>query len=61
MKIRNEFGVALITKKLREGILSWFKHVHEIQPSVAIKIVETIKIEGVRRRGRTIRKWVLEN
>ncbi|KAE8694700.1 Spermidine synthase 2 [Hibiscus syriacus] len=40
-----------------EGRLRWFGHVLRRQPSDAVRRVESITVDGARRRGRPRRKW----
>ena len=54
---RTLLGVAPITEKLREGRLRWFGRVYRRQPTDVVRRVETISVEGVRRRVRPRRKW----
>ncbi|KAE8672387.1 hypothetical protein F3Y22_tig00111842pilonHSYRG00069 [Hibiscus syriacus] len=55
--IRMSLGVVLVSEKLREGRLRWFGHVLRQQPSDAVRRVESITVDGARRRGRPRRKW----
>ncbi|KAE8726473.1 Glutathione reductase, cytosolic [Hibiscus syriacus] len=55
--IRMSLGVVPVAEKLREGRLRWFGHVLRRQPSDAVRRVESITVDGARRRGRPRRKW----
>ncbi|KAE8689168.1 hypothetical protein F3Y22_tig00110940pilonHSYRG00061 [Hibiscus syriacus] len=55
--IRMSLGVVSVSEKLREGRLRWFGHVLRRLPSDAVKRVESITVDGARRRGRPRRKW----
>ncbi|KAE8675269.1 HAD-superfamily hydrolase, subfamily IG, 5'-nucleotidase isoform 2 [Hibiscus syriacus] len=55
--IRMSLGVMLVSEKLREGRLRWFGHVLRRLPSDAVRRVESITVDGARRRGRPRRKW----
>ncbi|KAE8664803.1 hypothetical protein F3Y22_tig00112738pilonHSYRG00472 [Hibiscus syriacus] len=55
--ITMSLGVVPIPEKLREGRLRWFGHVLRRQPSDAVRRVESITVDGARRRGRPRRKW----
>ncbi|KAE8683252.1 Transmembrane amino acid transporter family protein isoform 3 [Hibiscus syriacus] len=56
--IRMSLGVVHVSEKLREGRLRWFGHVLRRQPSDAVRRVESIIVDGARRRRRPRRKWV---
>ncbi|GKF60704.1 hypothetical protein Tco_0177490 [Tanacetum coccineum] len=43
---------------MREGRLRWFGHVKKRPQSAPVKRVESIIIDGARRRGRLMLKWV---
>ncbi|KAE8728970.1 Detected protein of unknown function [Hibiscus syriacus] len=55
--IRMSLGAVPVSEKLREGRLRWFGHVLRRQPSDTIRRVESIIVDGARRRGRPRRKW----
>ncbi|KAE8722033.1 Phosphoenolpyruvate/phosphate translocator 2 isoform 2 [Hibiscus syriacus] len=55
--IRMSLGVVPVSEKLREGRLRWFGHVLRRLPSDVVKRVESITVDGARRRGRPRRKW----
>ncbi|KAE8701868.1 Leucine-rich receptor-like protein kinase family protein isoform 2 [Hibiscus syriacus] len=55
--IRMSLGAVSVSEKLREGRLRWFGHVLRRQPSDAVRRVESITVDGARRRGRPKRKW----
>lgn len=55
--VMNELGVMSIIDKLRERRLCWFGHVHRKQPSVVVRRVEMITLEGAKSRGQPRRKW----
>ncbi|KAE8668068.1 Armadillo repeat-containing protein LFR [Hibiscus syriacus] len=55
--IRMSLGVMPVSEKLREGRLRWFGHVLRRLPSDAVRRVESITVDGARRRGRPRRKW----
>ncbi|KAE8700250.1 hypothetical protein F3Y22_tig00110557pilonHSYRG00102 [Hibiscus syriacus] len=55
--IRMSLGVVHVSEKLREGRLRWFGHVLRRKPSDAVRRVESITVDGARRRGRPRRKW----
>ncbi|KAE8684176.1 Zeta-carotene desaturase [Hibiscus syriacus] len=54
--IRMSF-VVLVSEKLREGRLRWFGHVLRRQLLDAVRRVESITVNGAKRRGRPRRKW----
>ncbi|KAE8732314.1 hypothetical protein F3Y22_tig00002237pilonHSYRG01639 [Hibiscus syriacus] len=56
--IMMSLGVVPVSKKLREGRLRWFGHVLRRQPSDVVRRVESITVDGARRRGRPRRKWI---
>ncbi|KAE8671433.1 Hydroxyproline-rich glycoprotein family protein [Hibiscus syriacus] len=49
-------GDGVCIEKLRKGRLRWFEHVLRRQPSDAVRRVESITVNGARRRGRPRRK-----
>ncbi|KAE8701730.1 Mechanosensitive ion channel protein 2 [Hibiscus syriacus] len=49
--IRMSLGVVSVSEKLMEGRLRWFGHVLRRQPSDAVRRVESITVDGARRRG----------
>ncbi|KAE8684196.1 myosin-J heavy chain-like isoform X2 [Hibiscus syriacus] len=55
--IRMSLGVMPVSEKLREGRLRWFGHVLRRQPSDTVRRVESITVDGARKRGRPRRKW----
>ncbi|KAE8736173.1 putative Mechanosensitive ion channel domain-containing protein [Hibiscus syriacus] len=55
--IRMSLGVVPVSENLREGRLRWFGHVLRRQPSDTVRRVESITVDGARRRGRPRRKW----
>ncbi|KAE8680930.1 hypothetical protein F3Y22_tig00111358pilonHSYRG00037 [Hibiscus syriacus] len=55
--IRMSLGVVPVSEKLRERRLQWFGHVLRRQPSDAVRRVESITVDGARRRGRPRLKW----
>ncbi|KAE8665951.1 RING/U-box superfamily protein with ARM repeat domain isoform 1 [Hibiscus syriacus] len=55
--IRMSLGVVSVSEKLREGRLRWFGHVLRRLPSDAVRRVESITVDGARRKGRPRRKW----
>ncbi|KAE8681859.1 Detected protein of unknown function [Hibiscus syriacus] len=55
--IRMSLGVVSIPEKLREGRLRWFGNVFRRKPSDAVRRVESITVDGARRRRRPRRKW----
>ncbi|GJW87601.1 retrovirus-related pol polyprotein LINE-1 [Tanacetum coccineum] len=54
---RINLQVATIVNKMREGRLRWFGHVKRRLQSTPIRRVETIVVDGVRRRGRPKLRW----
>ncbi|GKF23609.1 hypothetical protein Tco_0075931, partial [Tanacetum coccineum] len=48
---------ATIVNKMREGRLRWFGHVKRRPQSAPVRRVETIVVDGVRRRGRPKLRW----
>ena len=54
---RDKLGVAPISDKLREGRLRWFGHVRRRRTSEPVRRVESITVDGLRRRGRPKRTW----
>ncbi|KAL6535707.1 hypothetical protein OROHE_012551 [Orobanche hederae] len=54
---RNVLEVAPISAKVREGRLRWFGHVRRRQASAPVRRVESLLVEGGRRRGRPRRTW----
>ncbi|KAE8708554.1 homeobox-leucine zipper protein ATHB-12-like isoform X1 [Hibiscus syriacus] len=54
---KDVLGVVPISEKLREGRLRWFGHVLRRQPSDAVRRVESITVDGTRRRRRPRWKW----
>ncbi|KAE8676679.1 putative beta-D-xylosidase 2-like [Hibiscus syriacus] len=50
-------GVMSVSEKMREGRLRWFGHVLRRLPSDAVRRVESITVDGARRKGRPRRKW----
>ncbi|KAE8657603.1 hypothetical protein F3Y22_tig00116989pilonHSYRG00686 [Hibiscus syriacus] len=54
---KDVLGVVPVSEKLREGRLRWFGHVLRRQSSDAVRRVESITVDGARRRGRPRRKW----
>ncbi|KAE8702559.1 Pentatricopeptide repeat-containing protein, putative isoform 1 [Hibiscus syriacus] len=55
--IRMSLGVVPVSEKLREGRLRWFGHVLRRLPSDVVRRVESITVDGARRRGQPRRKW----
>ncbi|KAE8696948.1 Methylcrotonoyl-CoA carboxylase subunit alpha [Hibiscus syriacus] len=56
-KDHDVLGVVPVSEKLREGRLRWFGHVLRRLPSDVVRRVESITVDGARRRGRPRRKW----
>ncbi|KAE8723401.1 hypothetical protein F3Y22_tig00012443pilonHSYRG00002 [Hibiscus syriacus] len=56
-KDHDVLGVVSVSEKLREGRLRWFGHVLRRLPSDAVRRVESITVDGARRKGRPRRKW----
>ena len=61
-RIRNEvfrerLGVASIADKIKEGRLRWFGQVKRRQMTSPVRSVETLIVEGKRRRGRPKVTW----
>ncbi|GJY29823.1 retrovirus-related pol polyprotein LINE-1 [Tanacetum coccineum] len=54
---RRNLQVATIVNKMREGRLRWFGHVKRRPQSAPVRRVETIVVDGVRRRGRPKLRW----
>ncbi|GJR80006.1 retrovirus-related pol polyprotein LINE-1 [Tanacetum coccineum] len=54
---RKNLQVATIINKMREGRLRWFAHVKRRPQSAPVRRVETIVVDGVRRRGRPKLRW----
>ncbi|GKA21145.1 retrovirus-related pol polyprotein LINE-1 [Tanacetum coccineum] len=54
---RRNLQVATIVNKMREGRLRWFGHVKRRPQSILVRRVETIFVDGVRRRGRPKLRW----
>ncbi|KAL6574586.1 hypothetical protein OROMI_011871 [Orobanche minor] len=54
---RSELQFAPFSVKVREGRLRWFDHVRRRLASAPVRKVETISVEGMRRRGRPRRTW----
>ncbi|KAL6554903.1 hypothetical protein OROGR_006161 [Orobanche gracilis] len=48
----NALEVAPISAKVREGRLRWFDHVHERQAAAPVRRVESLLVDGRRKRGR---------
>ncbi|KAE8662040.1 hypothetical protein F3Y22_tig00113721pilonHSYRG00141 [Hibiscus syriacus] len=55
--IRMSLRVVSASEKLRERRLRWFGHVLRRLPSDAVRRVESITVDGARRRGRPRQKW----
>ncbi|KAE8718525.1 Zinc finger family protein, putative isoform 1 [Hibiscus syriacus] len=55
--IRMSLGMVSVSEKLMEGRLRWFGHVLRRKPSDVIRRVDSITVDGPRRRGRPRRKW----
>ncbi|GJR89388.1 hypothetical protein Tco_0213399 [Tanacetum coccineum] len=49
--------VATIVNKMREGRLRWFGHVKRRPQSAPVRRVESITVDGVRRRSRPKLRW----
>ncbi|GKE61296.1 hypothetical protein Tco_1511663, partial [Tanacetum coccineum] len=49
--------VATIFNKMRECLLRWFGHVKRRPQSAPLRRVESITVDGVRRRGRLKLRW----
>ncbi|GJZ48686.1 ataxia telangiectasia mutated family protein [Tanacetum coccineum] len=54
---RRNLHVATIVNNMREGRLRWFGHVKRRPQSSPVRRVETIVVDGVRRRGRPKLRW----
>ncbi|GJW40840.1 zinc finger, PHD-type containing protein [Tanacetum coccineum] len=54
---RRNHQVATVVNKMREGRLRWFGHVKRRPQSAPVRRVETIVVDGVRRRGRPKLRW----
>ncbi|GJY17523.1 putative mitochondrial protein [Tanacetum coccineum] len=54
---RRNLQVATIVNKMREGRLRWFGNVKRRPQSAPVRRVETIAVDGVRRRGRPKLRW----
>ena len=54
---RDELEVGPIINKLREGRLRWFGHVRRRDQAAPLRRAESIKVDGVRRRGRPKMSW----
>nr|GEW66769.1 hypothetical protein [Tanacetum cinerariifolium] len=54
---RRNMQVATIVNKMREGRLRWFGHVKMRPQSRPVMRVESITVDGVRRRGRPKHRW----
>ncbi|GJY91548.1 hypothetical protein Tco_0506744 [Tanacetum coccineum] len=54
---RRNLQVATIVNKMREGRLRWFGYVKRRSQSALVRKVESITVEGGRRRGRPKLKW----
>ncbi|XP_071729368.1 uncharacterized protein [Rutidosis leptorrhynchoides] len=54
---RENMEVESIINKLREGRLRWFGHVMRRPLTAPVRRVEALTLEGVRRRGRSRRRW----
>ncbi|XP_071688730.1 uncharacterized protein [Rutidosis leptorrhynchoides] len=52
---RENLKVRSIVDKLREERLRWFGHVRRRSPAAPVRRVETLTVDGVRRRGRPTR------
>ncbi|GJY27282.1 hypothetical protein Tco_0402008 [Tanacetum coccineum] len=54
---RAELEFEIIINKMREGRLSWYRHVRRIPQSAPVRRVEALVVDGLRRRGRPKLKW----
>ncbi|GKA28196.1 hypothetical protein Tco_0714364 [Tanacetum coccineum] len=54
---RVELGVDSIIDKMREGRLRWFGHVKRRPQTSPLRRVESLFVEGSRRRGRPKLRW----
>nr|GEW41840.1 protein transport protein SEC24-like CEF [Tanacetum cinerariifolium] len=55
--IEDELRLVTIFNKMREGRLRWFGHVKRRPQSAPIRRVESLTVDGARRRGRPKLRW----
>ena len=56
--IASRVGVDDLEKHLRQKRLRWFGHIVRRDEAVDIKKVLKLKIEGRRKRGRPVKRWI---
>ncbi|GJZ49448.1 hypothetical protein Tco_0603638 [Tanacetum coccineum] len=54
---RRNHQVTTVVNKMREGRLRWFGHVKRRPHATPVRRVESITVEGLRRRGRPKLRW----
>nr|GEY18963.1 retrovirus-related Pol polyprotein LINE-1 [Tanacetum cinerariifolium] len=55
--VRTNLQVVTIVNKMREGRLRWFGHVKRRPQSTPVRRVESLTVDGTRRRGRPKLRW----
>ena len=56
--IASRVGVDNLEEHLRQKRLRWFGHIARRDEEVEIKKVFELKIEGQRKRGRPVKRWI---
>ena len=56
--IASRVGVDNLEEHLRQKRLRWFGHIVRREEELEIKRVFELKIEGQRKRGRSVKQWI---